>query len=197
MKRTVIALLGVAALAGWALPARAEVSAEDPTVPKDAEAEITFVVLVGEEGGHAKAMRAMDHPQKPGPGGSQAQPSKVYNEEVTIEVPRNFEVISCDQTTDWKCTAEPNRGSPAAGQAHGGTVTFTRVTKDGTSEDHLSFTVHTPTRKGTYSFPTTQKLSDGDETEWKGDGVTSENPAPTVQVVDEEAEGAEGGHVAR
>lgn len=52
--------------------------------------------------------------------------------------------------------------------------------------DHLSLTVHTPTNKGTYSFPTTQKLSDGDETDWKGDGVTSEHPAPTVKVVDEE-----------
>ena len=93
MKRTGIALLGVAALAGWAVPARAEVAAEDPTVPKDSEAEITFVVPVGEEGGHAKAMRAMDHPQKPGPGGGQAQPSKVYDEEVTIEVPRGVEVL--------------------------------------------------------------------------------------------------------
>ena len=110
-------------------------------------------------------------------------------------MPRGFEVLSCDQTTDWNCTAEPNKGSPAAGQAHGGTVTFTRVTKEGSSADHLSFTVHTPTHTGTYSFPTTQKLSDGDETEWKGDGVTSENRAPTVQVVDEEAEGG-GGHEA-
>ena len=30
------------------------------------------------------------------------------------------------------------------------------------------------------------RLSDGDEIEWKGDGVTSKNPAPTVQVVDGE-----------
>ena len=34
--------------------------------------------------------------------------------------------------------------------------------------DHLSFTVHTPAHKGTYSLPTTQKLSDGDETDWNG-----------------------------
>ena len=132
-----------------------------------------------------------------GPGVETHADEDDYHEEVTIEVPRGFEVVSCDQTTDRKCTAEPNQGSPAAGQAHGGTVTFTRVTKEGTSEDHLSFTVHTPTHKGTYSFPTTQKLSDGDEIEWKGDGVTSENPAPTVRVVDEEAEGAEGGHETR
>jgi hypothetical protein len=38
--------------------------------------------------------------------------------------------------------------------------------------------------RGTYSFPTKQKLSDGDETDWKGDGVTSKNPSPTVQVTD-------------
>ena len=61
--------------------------------------------------------------------------------------------------------------------------------------DHLSFTVHTPTHTGTYSFPTTQKLSDGDETEWRGDGVTSEHPSPTVKVVDEEgAKGPDADH---
>jgi hypothetical protein len=107
---------------------------------------------------------------------------------VTIEVPRGFEVMSCDETVDWKCTAEPAKGSPAAGQAPGGTVTFTRATKSGTDMDHLSFTVHTPEHIGTYSFPTTQKLSDGDEKEWRGGGDTTDSPAPTVQVVDEEGE---------
>jgi uncharacterized protein YcnI len=198
MKRKVSVLLGAAMLAGWAVPAWAHVTAEDPSVPKDSETEITFSVPV-EEGGHTHGMRAMHADEKPGEGEPAAgenkeEPSKVYNEEVTIEVPRGFEVVSCDQTADWKCEAEPNKGSPSAGQAHGGTVTFTRVTKSGTSMDHLSFTVHTPTHKGTYSFPTSQKLSDGDETDWKGDGVTSEHPAPTVRVVDEEGEDGAGGH---
>lgn len=181
MKRTITMLLGTALLAGWAGPALAHVSAEDPSVPMDSETEITFVVPV-EEGGHSHGMQAM-HADEGEPAGS---PSKVYNQEVEIEVPRGFEVISCDQTADWKCEAEPNEGSPAAGQAHGGTITFTRATKSGSSMDRLSFTVHTPAHKGTFSFPTTQTLSDGDETDWNGDGVTSEHPAPRVQVVDKE-----------
>jgi uncharacterized protein YcnI len=194
MKGTMrVVLLGTALLAGSAGPALAHVTAEDPSVPKDSETEITFSVPV-EEGGHTKGMHAMHEGEEPAAGESKGEPSKVYNEEVTIEVPRGFEVISCDQTADWKCQAEPNKGSPSAGQAHGGTITFTRVTKSGSSMDHLAFTVHTPTHIGTYSFPTSQKLSDGDETDWKGDGVTSEHPSPTVKVVDEEAEGGEDGH---
>jgi len=200
MKRTITVLLGTVLLGAWAGPALAHVTAEDPSVPKDSETEITFSVPV-EEGGHTHGMRAMHADEKPGEGEKPAagenkgEASKVYNQEVTIEVPRGFEVISCDQTADWKCEAAPNKGSESAGQAHGGTITFTRATKSGTSMDHLSFTVHTPTHKGTYSFPTTQKLSDGDETEWSGDGVTSEHRAPTVQVVDGEpaGEGCDGG----
>jgi uncharacterized protein YcnI len=185
MKRTAMVLLSTALLAGWAMPAWAHVTAEDPSVPKDTETEITFSVPVEEGGhGHAKAMHAMHEGEQPSGGES----SEVYNQEVTISVPRQFEVLSCDKTDDWDCTAEPTKGSSAGGQANGGTVTFTRVTKSGTTMDHLSFTVHTPTNKGTYGFPTTQKLSDGDETEWSGDGVTSEHRAPTVQVVDEAAE---------
>ena len=193
MNRTTTVLLGAAALVGWAVPAWGEVSAKDPTVPKDAESEITFVVPVGEDGGQSKAMRAMDHPQKPGPGTEEGKPSAVYNQKVEIEVPRGFEVVSCDQTADWKCEAAPNEGSPSAGQAHGGTITFTRVTGSGSSMDHLSFTVRTPDHIGTYHFPTTQTLSDGEETDWKGDGVTSEHPAPTVKVVDEDND-ADPGH---
>lgn len=171
MKSKLGALLSTVLLVAWAGPAWAHVTAEDPSVPKDSETKITFAVAVEEEG-HTHGMSA-------------EEPSKAYNQKVEIEVPRGFEVVSCDQTADWKCEAEPNEGSPAAGQAHGGTVTFTRVTKSGSSMDHLPFTVHTPTHTGTYHFPTTQTLSDGDETEWTGDGVTSEHPAPTVKVVDE------------
>jgi uncharacterized protein YcnI len=185
MKKKLTVLLGTALLTGgWVAPAWAHVTAEDPSVPKDAETEITFSVPV-EEHGHTKAMHAMHEGEKPG-GEEKGEPSKVYNQEVTIEVPRGFEVLSCDQTADWKCDAEPAKGSPAAGQAPGGTVTFTRVTKSGSSMDHLTFTVHTPTHTGTYSFPTTQKLSDGDEMEWRGGGDTTDTPAPTVKVVDEE-----------
>ena len=190
MKRKVTVLLGTALLVGWAVPAWAHVTAEDPSVPKDSETEITFSVPV-EEGGHgdAKAMHAM-HEGHEEPGGENAgEPSKVYNQEVTISVPRQFEVMSCDKTADWDCTAEPAKGSSHSGQAPGGTITFTRVTKSGTTMDHLSFTVHTPVNRGTYGFPTTQKLSDGDETDWNGDGVTNKNPAPTVQVTDEAAGG--------
>jgi uncharacterized protein YcnI len=187
MKRTITVLFGTALLAGWAVPAFAHVSAEDPSVPKDSETEITFSVPV-EESGHSHGMQAM-HAHEDGDadkaGQPQGEPSKVYNEEVTIEVPRGFEVVSCDQTEDWKCEAAPNRGSDSSGMAHGGTITFNRVTKSGTSMDHLSFTVHTPAHQGTYSFPTTQKLSDGDEMEWRGGGPTTDHPAPTIQVVDE------------
>ena len=172
MKGTLGALLGAVVLAASAGPAWAHVTAEDPSVPKDSETEITFSVVVEEEG-HTHGM-------------SEEEASKVYNQKVEIEVPRGFEVVSCDQTADWKCEAAPNEGSPSAGQAHGGTITFTRVTKSGSSMDHLSFTVHTPDHIGTYVFPTTQTLSDGDETEWTGDGVTSEHPAPTVKVVNED-----------
>ncbi|MCA1842520.1 MAG: DUF1775 domain-containing protein [Actinobacteria bacterium] len=193
MKGKLTVLLGAAMLAGWAVPAWAHVTAEDPSVPKDSETEITFSVPV-EEHGHAKGMHAMHEGEKPG-AEEKGEPAKVYNQEVTIEVPRGFEVLSCDQTVDWKCEAKPANGSPAAGQAPGGTITFTRVTKSGTSMDHLTFTVHTPTHIGTYSFPTTQKLSDGDETEWKGGGETTDTPAPTVKVVDEEpAPGGDAGH---
>ena len=209
MKRTVTVLLGTAMLAGWAVPAWAHVTAEDPSVPKDSDVEITFSVPVeegGGHGGHAKAMRPMHGGEKHGgeaqpdgeasPGGSaQGDSAQVYNQEVTIEVPRGFEVLSCGETADWKCEAEPTKGSPSAGQGHGGTITFTRVTKSGSDMDHLSFTVHTPTQVGRYSFPTTQKLSNGEETEWKGDGITSENQSPIVQVVDEEGEkGPDAGH---
>jgi uncharacterized protein YcnI len=188
------ALLGTVLLAAWAGPAWAHVTAEDPSVPKDTETEITFSVPVEEEG-HTHGMHAMHEGEKePSAGESKEEPSEVYNQEVEIEVPRGFEVISCDQTADWNCEAAPNEGSPAAGQAHGGTVTFTRVSKSGSSMDHLSFTVHTPTHIGTYHFPTTQKLSDGDETDWTGDGVTSEHPAPTVGVVDEGSDDADDGH---
>ena len=191
MKRTLTVLAGAAMLAGWAVPARAHVTAEDPSVPKDSEVEITFSVPV-EGHAHTKGMHAMHEGEA---GENPGQPSKVYNEEVTIEVPRGFEVISCDETADWKCKAEPAKGSPAAGQAPGGTITFNRVTKSGTDMDHLPFTVHTPEHIGTYSFPTTQKLSDGDEKEWRGGGDTTDTPAPTVQVVDEESDkGPEAGH---
>ena len=187
MKRTVTVLLSGALLAGWAAPALAHVTAEDPSVPKDSESEITFMVPV-EEGGHthASAMHAMhEGHEEPGGGENQGQPSKVYSQEVTISVPRGFEVISCDKTADWDCKAMADKGSSHAGQAPGGTITFTRVTKSGTTMDHLSFTVHTPDHIGTYSFPTTQKLSDGGETDWNSDGVTGKNPAPRIQVTDE------------
>jgi uncharacterized protein YcnI len=196
MKRTVTVLLGATMLAGWALPASAHVTAEDPSVPKDSDAEITFSVPVEEGGheGHAKAMHAMHEGEEPG-GEAKAEPGQVYNEEVTIDVPRGFEVLSCDQTADWKCEAEPTKSSGASGVAPGGTITFTRVSKSGTNMDHLAFTVHTPPQVGRYSFPTTQKTSDGEETEWRGDGITSKNPSPIVQVVDEEGEqGGEAGH---
>jgi uncharacterized protein YcnI len=185
MKRTVTALLGGALLTAWAVPAWAHVTAEDPSVPKDSEVEITFMVPV-EEGGHthAKAMHAMHEGNDAG-GENQGQPSEVYNQEVTISVPRGFEVISCDKSADWDCTATPAKGSSHAGMAPGGTVTFTRVTKQGTTMDHLPFTVHTPVNRGTFSFPTKQKLSDGDETDWNSDGVTGKNPAPRIQVTDE------------
>jgi hypothetical protein len=186
MKRTVTVLLSTALLAGWALPAWGHVTAEDPSVTKDSDVEITFSVPVV-EGGHDEGMHAMhEGGEEPGAGEHAGQPSQTYNEQVTISVPRQFAVLSCDQTTEWNCTAEQTRGSAHSGQASGGTVTFTRVTKPGTNMDHLSFTVHTPIHKGTYRFPTTQKLSDGDEIEWNGDGVTSKNAAPTVQVVDGE-----------
>ncbi|MGH9010399.1 MAG: DUF1775 domain-containing protein [Acidimicrobiia bacterium] len=192
MKRTVTVLLGTAMLAGWAVPAWAHVTAEDPSVPKDSDAKITFSVPV-EEDGHANAMHAMSGggPEKK----FDPEPGPVYNKEVEIEVPRGFEVLACDQTPDWTCEAEPTKGSEAAGQAPGGTITFTRVTKSGSDMDHLSFTVHTPTQVGRYSFPTTQWTSDGEVTEWRGDGVTSKNPSPIVQVVDEEGEtGPDAGH---
>lgn len=196
MKRKITVLaVGAAMLAGWALPAHAHVTAEDPSVAKDTETEITFSVPVEEEDHHdaqAKSVRAM-HEGHDEPGSeNQGEPSAVYNQEVTISVPRQFEVLSCDKTADWDCRAEPARGSAAAGQAPGGTITFTRVTKSGTTMDHLSFTVHTPMNKGTYRFPTTQKLSDGDETDWNGDGVTSKNPAPTIQVTDEAPDAGHG-----
>jgi uncharacterized protein YcnI len=186
MKRTLTVVAAIALLAAGAVPAGAHVTVEDPSVPKDSDVELTFSVPV-EEGGHDHAMHAMhEGEEEPGAGEDAGQPAQTYNEEVTITVPRQFAVLSCDQTTDWNCTAEPTPGSSHSGQANGGTVTFTRVTKSGTNMDHLSFTVHTPVNKGTYRFPTTQKLSDGDEIEWKGDGVTSKNAAPTVQVVDAE-----------
>ena len=185
MKRTVSVLMGAALLGGWAVPAFAHVTAEDPSVPKDSEAEITFMVPV-EKGDHthAQAVHAMHEGHEGGE--NQGQPSAVYNQEVTISVPRGFEVISCDTSSDWDCTATPARGSAHAGMPPGGTVTFTRRTKQGTTMDHLPFTVHTPKAKGTYSFPTTQKLSDGSEKDWNSDGVTGKNPAPTIQVTDEE-----------
>ena len=117
MKGTMrMVLLGTALLAGSAGPAWAHVTAEDPSVPKDSETEITFSVPV-EEGGHTHGMHAMHEGEEPAAGESKGEPSKVYNEEVTIEVPRGFEVMSCDQTADWKCEAEPNKGSPSAGDA--------------------------------------------------------------------------------
>jgi uncharacterized protein YcnI len=190
MNRKITVLLGTVLLAGWAGPVWAHVTAEDPSVPKDSETEITFSVPV-EEGGHthANSVRAMhEGHDEPGAGENQGQPSAVYNEEVTISVPRQFEVLGCDKTADWDCKAEPAKGSSHSGQAPGGTVTFTRLTKSGTTMDHLSFTVHTPVNRGTYRFPTSQKLSDGDETDWNGDGGTStQHPAPTVQVTDEAA----------
>ena len=194
MNRKITVLLGTALLAGWAVPAWAHVTAEDPSVPKDSETEITFSVPV-EEGGHthASSVRAMhEGHDEPGRGENQGQPSEVYNQQVTISVPRQFDVLSCDTTADWDCKAEPAKGSAHWGHVGGGTVTFTRVTKSGTTMDHLSFTVHTPVNRGTYRFPTSQKLSDGDETDWSGDGVTTKNPAPTVQVTDEAP--AEPGH---
>jgi uncharacterized protein YcnI len=190
MNRKITVLLGTVLLAGWAGPVWAHVTAEDPSVPKDSETEITFSVPV-EEGGHthANSVRAMhEGHDEPGAGENQGQPSAVYNEEVTISVPRQFEVLGCDKTGDWDCKAEPAKGSSHSGQAPGGTVTFTRLTKSGTTMDHLSFTVHTPVNRGTYRFPTSQKLSDGDEIDWNGDGGTStQHPAPTVQVTDEAA----------
>ena len=185
MKRTVVALLGGALLAGWMAPAWAHVTPEDPSVPKDAETEITFMVPV-EEGAHthAKSVHAMHEGHDEG-GENTGQPSEVYNSEVTISVPRGFEVISCDKSADWDCQATPAKGSSHGGMAPGGTITFTRVTKKGTTMDHLPFTVHTPASKGTFAFPTRQTLSDGDETDWNSDGVTGKNPAPRIQVTDE------------
>jgi len=185
MKRRVTVLLGSALLAGWAAPAWAHVTAEDPSVPKDAETEITFSVPVeAHNAGKAKAMHAM-HEGHEGGGENQGQPSAVYNQEVMISVPRGFEVVDCDKTADWDCTASPNKTDPHAGMAPGGTITFNRVTKSGTTMDHLSFTVHTPANRGTFSFPTDQKYSNGEETNWNSDGVTGKNPAPRIQVTDE------------
>jgi uncharacterized protein YcnI len=194
MRGKITALLVAALLAGWAAPAWAHVTAENPSVPKDSDAEITFMVPV-EEGGHshAHAMHAMhEGHDTPGAGENQGEPSDVYNQEVTISVPRGFRVLSCDKTADWDCTAEAAKGSSHAGGAPGGTITFKRVTKSGTTMDHLSFTVHTPVHRGTYPFPTTQKTSDGDETKWNSDGRTGKNPAPTVQVTDRAASAEEG-----
>jgi uncharacterized protein YcnI len=192
MNRKITVLLGAALLSGWAVPAWAHVTAENPSVPKDSESEITFSVPV-EEGGHthAKSVRAMhEGHEEPGAHENQGQPSEVYNQEVTISVPRSFEVLGCDKTADWDCNAEPAKGSSHSGQAPGGTITFTRVTKSGTTMDHLRFAVHTPVNRGTFSFPTTQKLSDGDETDWNSDGVTGKNPAPRIQVTDAEEKSA-------
>jgi len=190
MKRTVTVLLSAAMLAAWAVPASAHVTAEDPSVPKDSDAELTFSVPV-EEGGHKDVHAMHGGPEKK----YDAEPGRAYNKEVSIEVPRGFEVLSCDQTADWKCEAEPAEGSDASGVAPGGTITFTRVPKSGGDMDHLSFTVHTPRQVGRYSFPTTVWTSDGEATEWRGDGVTSENPSPIVQVVDEDGgQSPEGGH---
>jgi hypothetical protein len=197
MKRKVVVLLGSALLAGWAVPAWAHVTAENSSVPRDTETEITFSVPV-EEGGHthAQAVHAMhEGHDAPEAGQDKGQPSKVYNQEVTISVPRGFEVLACDKTADWDCKAAPGASDAHAGMAPGGTVTFTRVTKSGTTLDHLSFTIHTPANRGIFSFPTTQKLSDGDETDWNGDGVTKKNPAPKVYVTDQAAgEGHDGEH---
>jgi len=187
MKRTVTALLGSALLLGWAAPAFAHVTADDPTVPKDTDTDVTFSVPVEAHGaGKAKAMHAMheghDAPEDKG------QPSDVYNQELTISVPRGFEVTGCEKTDDWDCKAAPNKSDAHAGMAPGGTVTFTRVTKSGTTMDHLTINVHTPANRGYYSFPADQKYSNGEETNWNSDGVTGKNPAPRVQVTDEKAE---------
>ena len=124
MKGKITVLLGAAVLAGWAVPAWAHVTAEDPSVPKDSETEITFSVPV-EEGSHsgAKAMHAMhEGHDAPGADENKGEPSKVYNQEVTISVPRQFEVLACDKTTDWDCSAVPAKGSSHSGQAPGGTT---------------------------------------------------------------------------
>src|SRR5437763_2023842 len=187
MRGKITALLGAALMAGWVAPAWAHVTAENPSVPKDADAEITFMVPV-EEGGHSHAMHAMhamhEGHDAPGAGENQGEPSDVYNQEVTISVPRGFNVLSCDKSADWDCSAEAAKGSSHAGGPAGGTITFSRVTRSGTTMDHLSFRVHTPVHRGTYPFPTTQKTSDGDEIKWNSDGRTGKNPAPTVQVTD-------------
>jgi uncharacterized protein YcnI len=188
MNRRTTVLLGAAVLASGAMPAWAHVTAEDPSVPKDSETEITLSVPV-EEGGHthAKSVRAMhEGHEEPATG----EKSEVYNSKVTVDVPHGFEVISCDKQTDWDCSADPGHTFGAAGQPPGGTITFTRTSKEGTTMDHLSFTVHTPTHKGTYRLPTSQKLSNGDETDWNGDETTSAHPAPTLQVIDEESKDA-------
>jgi hypothetical protein len=187
MKRTVTALLGSALLLGWAVPAFAHVTAEDPTVPKDTDTDITFSVPVeAHGGGKAKAMHAMHEGHDASEDKGQA--SDVYNQELTISVPRGFEVTGCEKTADWDCKAAPNKSDAHAGMAPGGTITFTRVTKSGTTMDHLTINVHTPANRGYYSLPADQKYSNGEETNWNSDGVTGKNPAPRVQVTDEKAE---------
>jgi hypothetical protein len=195
MKAKITALLGAALLAGWAVPAWGHVTAEDPSVPSDSDVEITFLVPVEQGAGHAHEMHAMhEGHDEPAGGENQGEPSKVYNQQVTITVPPEFVVLSCDKTAEWDCAAAPTKHSSHSSGPNGGTITFTRLTKSGTTMDHLSFSVHSPRLPGTYYFPTTQKLSDGEHTDWRG-RAGSENPAPTVQVADERsAEAGGAGH---
>ena len=160
-----------------------------PIGPKDSETEITLSVPV-EEGGHthANCVRAMhEGHDEPGAGENQGQPSAVYNEEVDVAVPRQFEVLGCDKTADWDCKAEPAKGA-ALGQAPGGTITFTRLTKSGTTMDHLS--LHRPHAGQQGHLPPPDEPEAvrrrRDRLERRRHDV-DQNPAPTVQVTDEAA----------
>ena len=115
MKGKLTVLLGTALLAGWAMPAWGLVTAEDPSVPKDAETEITFSVPV-EEGGHAHAMHAMhEGHDQPGAGENKGEPSTVYNQEVTISSPARSR--SSTATRRRSGTARPSRPRAAPTRA--------------------------------------------------------------------------------
>ena len=100
----------------------------------------------------------------------------LWNKEVEVKVPDGWTMRSCHGLTDWTCrinVALPNG-------AHG--IDFENSGGVTDPNEDFYFTLTTPSKPGTYAFPTIQRYSDGTLIRWVGPPDSGE-PAPQLVIL--------------
>lgn len=100
----------------------------------------------------------------------------LWNKEVEVKVPAGWTMRSCHGLVDWSCKV--NVALPDG--AHG--IDFKNSGGVTDPNEDFYFTLTTPARAGTYSFPTVQRYSDGTLIRWVGPPDSGE-PAPQLVVL--------------